>query len=274
MKFALILLLAQDPLLDAEKTRIASKPPLAPEERKAYLAIESAAAPPARVYSLAVVPIEFPDRKLERGDLPKLFFEDVAGWFTRASGGRFELRGRAFDPVRLGVERAKVREEDFRAAAASVEGFDGVAFVVAGGVGKKGTPLWPHKERLEEGGKARDYIVVPERAGARALGIVAHEAMHLLGLEDKYDDEKASVGRWCLLGTGYDPRDPAPPCADCRVKLGWAQAVDLELRKSGAVVLPPDPCVAVRVPVNADGSESLLFEARDRLFIWHVGGGQ
>jgi hypothetical protein len=30
----------------------------------------------------------------------------------------------------------------------------------------------------------------------------------------------------------------------------------------------------VRIPVTPDGEETLLLEMRDRLFIWHLGGGR
>lgn len=116
-----------------------------------------------------------------------------------------------------------------------------------------------------------DYLLVPETA---AVAILAHEFMHLLGLADKYDDEKASVADACIMGTGYSLRNPPPPCAECRIKLGWSSAADVDPSVDTAVTLGPDPAVAVRVPLTPEGDETLLLEMRDRLLIWHTGGGR
>ena len=83
----------------------------------------------------------------------------------------------------------------------------------------------------------------------------------------------ASVGRWCILGTGYSARDPAPPCADCRIRLGWTAVETVDPRTPREVRLPGGPSRAVRIPLNVDGTEALLLEMRDRLFVWHTGGG-
>jgi hypothetical protein len=98
--------------------------------------------------------------------------------------------------------------------------------------------------------------------------------MHLLGFADKYDDEKASVADACILGTGYSVRNPPPPCAECRAKLGWTSPATVDPSRPAAIVLAADPARAVRVPLTADGEETLLLEMRDRLFVWHIGGGK
>ena len=155
-----------------------------------------------------------------------------------------------------------------------LDGVDGVAFVAAGPLGARGTPLWPHRETLPVAERKIDYILVVEEAGERAVGIAAHEFMHLLGFRDKYDDEKASVGAWCILGTGYSAKDPAPPCADCREKLGWTWPATLDPTRPARIVMERDPSHSLKVPLNPDGTELLLLELRDRLFVWHVGGGK
>jgi hypothetical protein len=278
MKFLLWALLLQEAPIEQEKARLRSKPPLTTEEKGRY--VTPAAAPPIKPrasYTLAVIPLGFSDRAVAGSDLSKLFFGDVAAWFRKASGGKFELRGKVFAPATLAVERAAFVEKDLDrvlAGFAELAAFDGLAFVAAGPLGARGTPLWPHKESTTRGDREVDYVLLAEDAGDRALGIAAHETMHLLGFPDKYDDEKSLVDRWCIMGTGYNGRDPAPPCADCREKLGWTAPAELDPRRPAAVVLEPDFSRSLKVRLNADGTEYLLLEVRDRLFVWHAGGGR
>src|SRR5207248_3207697 len=139
---------------------------------------------------------------------------------------------------------------------------DGVAFVAAGGLPGRGTPLWPHRGVVRSGTREVDYLLVPEEAAA---AIVAHEFMHLLGFADKYDDEKAAVADACILGTGYSVKNPPPPCVECRIKLGWASAAVIDPTRASAVRLAADPARALRIPLTADGDEALLLEMRERL---------
>ncbi len=273
----------QDPLLGAEKERIRSKPPLTEAERKAYAMPAAAPAKPLEGYSLAVIPIGFSDRPFGAGDPEKLLFRDVRAYYAKASAGRFKLWGKVFGAVTLDVGRAAFKAVDLERAARALEaregkellaGFDGAAFVAAGPLGARGTPLWPHKESFAWGSRRLDYVLLAEDAGDRAVGIAAHEVMHLFGLADKYDDERAAVGKWCILGTGYSAREPAPPCADCRARLGWTSLAPLDPRAPSLVVMEADPARALRIALNPDGSEALLVEMRDRLFVWHTGGGK
>lgn len=269
----------QEPPVAAEKERLRAKRPLTEAERKEYRspAPGGPEVEPRGSYALAVVPLGFSDAAPSGKDLAKLFFDRLAGYFAQASGRRFELRGKVCAPVRLEVARAAFKEAEVAVAMAAFLGrdegaFDGVAFVAAGGLGARGTALWPHKETARAGDRKIDYLILTEEPEERALGIAAHEFMHLLGLADKYDDEKASVGGACILGTGYDAKNPAPPCADCRSKLGWARLASVDPRREAKIVLGADP--ALRVPLNADASETLLLETRERLYVWHLGGGK
>lgn len=278
----LLLLALQDPLLDGERERIRAKPPLTEEAKKAYGFPPAGPLKPRASYALGVIPLSFADAPFGRADLEKSLLGRLADYGRAASGGAFRLVGRVYAPVALRVSRADFREEDLGRAAASFlerEGdgalvpFDGVAFVAAGGLGARGTALWPRKGTLPAGGRDLEYILLAEAADGREMGVAAHEFMHLLGLEDKYDDPKAQVGRWCIMGTGYRLPEPAPPCADCRVRVGWTGAAPLDPRRETRVVMDPDPRKALSIPVNADGSEVLLLEKRTRLLVWHLGGG-
>ena len=277
-----VLQAAPDPLLEKEKERLRSKPPLAADARKGYVFPAAEPLKPRADYTLAVVPLSFSDRAFGATDVSKFFFEQVAGYYAKASGGRFSLKGKAFSPVAVAASRADFSDRDLETAVAAwkardgakvIDGAEGVAFVAAGAIGARGTPLWPHRDTLPAGDRKIDYLLVPEDAGDRAVGIAAHEFMHLLGFRDKYDDEKAAVGGWCILGTGYASKDPAPPCADCREKLGWTTPSLLDPSRESRIVMDRDTTRSLKITVNPDGTEYLLLELRDRLFAWHVGGG-
>jgi hypothetical protein len=248
----LVVLQGEAPLAQ-DRERIRAKTPLTAEQ------------------TLAVVPLEFSDRRLGSKDLHKLVFGGVAEYYAKASGGAFALIGDVTAPVTLDLARTSFERRHLEKAVGALPKCDGVAFVAAGGIASRGTPLWPHRGVVRLGDRSIDYLLVHEEA---PVAIVAHEFMHLLGFADKYDDEKASVADACILGTGYSVRNPPPPCAECRAKLGWASPATVDPAKPSAVVLPADPARAVRIPVTPDGEESLLLEMRDRLFVWHVGGGK
>lgn len=268
--------LAQEDFLAAERERIRSRPPLSLEDRALYAAPAAPLPRPrATALTLAVVPLSFPDRPFGAADPEALFFVRAAGYFARVSGGRFALRGRVYPPVPLETPRARFGPRDLEAALRALaerrpDPFDAAAFVAAGGLGERGGPLWPRTGTL--GGTS--FLLVTEFMDGRDTGIVAHEVMHLLGFADKYDDDKARVGSACILGTGYRAREPAPPCLDCRMRLGWASAAEIDPRRPGRYVLAPDLSRGLRVPFNADGTEALLLEARERLYAWHAGGGR
>jgi hypothetical protein len=271
-----------DPLLERDRERIRTKLPLTAAERGEYSCPAAPAPKPRARYRLAVFPLSFSDRAIGAGNLREFFFDRLAAYYSTASGGQFKLDGQVQAPLVLAVERGKFAERDLEAAflawkaregGKALEGVDGVAFVAAGPLGARGTPLWPHRDVLPAGDRTVDYILVAEEAGERSLGIAAHEFMHLLGFRDKYDDEKASVGGWCILGTGYNSKDPAPPCADCREKLGWTAPALVDPSSESRVVLEGGMGRSIKIPVNPDGTEYLLLELRDRLFIWHLGGG-
>ena len=244
---------------------------------------QAAEAKPPTTLTLAVVPLSFADRAVDASSLEALLFADVAGYYRRASSGAFALKGRVFAPLALEVARDAFRRADLTAAAAAFEaregagalaGYDGAVFVAAGPVGTRGGPLWPRQEALRLGERTVQAVFLAQDVGDRAAGIAAHELMHVLGLKDKYDDPKADVGKWCLMGTGYSERTPPPPCVDCRAKLGWTAPTPVDPRAPSIPELEPRLDRALRIPLNAEGTEALLVEARDRLFVWHTGGGK
>jgi hypothetical protein len=220
---------------------------------------------------VAVIPIEFSDLKMGSTDLAKLVFDSVNGYFSQVSSKKFRLEGQVCPRLSLAVDRDHFQRKILQKAITEVPACEGVAFVTAGDLAARGSPLWPHRGVIRSGDREIDYLLVPESA---AVAILAHEFMHFLGLADKYDDEKASVADACIMGTGYSLRHPPPPCAECRIKLGWTSAATLDPSIASAVKLGPDPAVAVRIPLTPEGDETLLLEMRDRLLVWHTGGGR
>jgi hypothetical protein len=272
IRLALLLVVLQEGApIAQDKERIRTKPPLTAAEKASYVAPEGPAVKPRDSYRLAVVPLEFSDRQLGSRDLSKFVFGGVGDYYSRASGGKFKLEGSVVGRVTLDVDRGAFERKLLEKAAVAAPACDGVAFVAAGGMTARGTPLWPHRGVVKAADRSIDYLLVPEEA---AVAIVAHEFMHLLGFQDKYDDEKASVADACILGTGYSIKSPPPPCAECRAKLGWASPAVVDPSKPASIVLAADPARAVRIPVTPEGDESLLLEMRDRLLVWHVGGGR
>lgn len=267
----LLLLLQEGAPVDQDRERLRSKPPLTEVQKAAYIAPAAPAVKPRESYTLSVVPIEFADRKMGGTDVSKLVFGTVADYYTKASSGRFTLKGKVEPKVTIDIDRASFERKDLAKTLPPPASGDGIAFIVAGGMVGRNAPLWPHRGVVKSGERELDYILVPEEA---APAILCHEFMHLLGFADKYDDEKASVADACILGTGYSIRQPPPPCAECRLQLGWASAADIDPTTAASLVLVPDLSKVVRVKVTADGDEALLLELRDKLLVWHTGGGK
>jgi M6 family metalloprotease-like protein len=280
-----LLWLLQDPLVEAERERIRSRPPLDAPAREAY-ALPAASDPlPARAsLTLALVPLDFADvSHPEDAEFGKRLVAPLADYYRRASGGRLRLSVKVWPPLRIPVPQEQVKRADLEGAFKAFVDREGVGvpatadallLAAAGPLPRRGSPLWPHQGAFGREGKATEYALVSGEPPARVVAAAAHELMHLLGLEDKYDDAKADVGADCILGTGFDPRALPPPCAECRLKLGWAAAVEPDLSRRPALVLDRDLSKVVRVPLSPDGSEALLLECRDRLLIWHTGGGK
>jgi M6 family metalloprotease-like protein len=291
---ALILLQNQDAELDAaikaDRARIAARKPLTKEEIKSYRAVGARITADRHRFRLKTIPLSFTDVAASRADLPKALLEPLSAYYKAQSAGVFQLEPALLESRATGGPRSELaavapgsaaelkiiarvlRAEDLGDA-------DGFLLVAAGEIGSPKTGLWPHASTIRLGGRDIDYVLLPERGDHRWFGIAAHEAGHLLKLEDKYGDREAKVGRWCLMGTGYldstkeDPR-PGPLCAVCREGLGWAAPLVHDPASEGAYSLPAG-AAAVKVPVNKDGKEAVVLEARGKsLLVWHTGGGR
>ena len=291
---ALLLLAPQDAELDAalkaDRARITAKKPLSKDDLKAYKSVAPRPSPDRHAFRLKLIPLSFSDVEASRADLPKALLEPLAAYFKAQSAGVFEMNSALQEARNTGGPRSELAAAAAGSSAElkivgrvlradDLEGADGFLLVAAGEIGAPKTGLWPHASTIRLGGREIDYVLLPERGDHRWFGIAAHEAGHLLKLEDKYGDKEAKVGRWCLMGTGYldstreDPR-PGPLCAVCREGLGWASPVVHDPASEGLYSLAPGPA-SVKVPINKDGKESVVLEVRGKsLLVWHTGGGR
>ncbi|MBI2932536.1 MAG: hypothetical protein HYY16_12875 [Planctomycetes bacterium] len=271
--------------LEADRRRIAEKRLLTSEEARRYVRAADLPRKPAKSCTcpvVSIVPVDFADAKFKARDIEERFAR-LAEFCRVASGGAFELGRREHPVVRLGMSRAEFARivtgaEEEKAALGAVVPPDAgaVVFVTAGGLGARGTALWPHQDALKASSRTIRYVIVPERTDRHDDGILAHEFGHLLGLEDKYEEE-AKVERWCLMGMGYlgDRQDKAMPlCVVCRERLGWTVVGEIDPASMGKVSLGPGE--SARMPMGKDGAEALILEMRgsDTLLAWHVGGGK
>jgi len=125
-----------------DKERIRAKAPLTAAQKVEYTMPEGPAANARASYTLTVIPLEFSDRKLGSNDLSKLVFGGVREYYEKASGGRFTLGGSVADRALLEIERSGFERRHLEKALGRLPAGDGVAFVAAGGLPGRGSPLW------------------------------------------------------------------------------------------------------------------------------------
>lgn len=142
------------------------------------------------------------------------------------------------------------------------------------------------------GVRVNDYIVQGAQGGdggctanePQAMGLVAHETGHLLGLPDLYDTISigSGIGRWGLMGSGNNqlPARPAHFTAWSKAQLGWVTEVlvDVDTMLDISPVVTADTSYILPVPNTHEyfilenrqriGSDSMLIEPG--LLVWHV----
>lgn len=174
---------------------------------------------------------------------PAAVLEAVGDYYRRVSRGRFLLTwsaARTF-PVRPvdGIAIGSAAETELVAplvaeALRRHRAADAVCLVVPREGAVRGWFRWPHEGTVTIGRRSVPYYVAwPDAGRLETVGIHAHEIGHVAGLEDEYEHQDVDEGVWCVMSRGWyrgEPpgRDPAPPCAPCRLKLGWMPAATLE----------------------------------------------
>ena len=129
---------------------------------------------------------------------------------------------------------------------------------------------------------------------ASAVGIMAHEFGHALGLPDLYDllyrgskDDSAGIGKWGIMAhgaLGWQENDgPVPFCAWSREQLGWANIVEITEDRVGQVLTGVATTDTLyKIPLGEKESYYLLENRQstqshydrhipqDGLLIWHI----
>jgi M6 family metalloprotease-like protein len=175
------------------------------------------------VYKLAVIPLEFPDLKLNEKIKPsdweaslfstKMFndknatgqkvYGSMNDFYIEQSDGSCKVDGKVFAAVTVEKKRMEYASGSPRTAILdqaltlvfardgekALEGYDGVFFLYAGSRAaiSRGNILWPHKGFYSYKGKRITYFICPEGGEKMfSISVIAHEFGHMLGLPDLY----------------------------------------------------------------------------------------
>lgn len=229
----------------------------------------------------------------------------MADYYLENSSGALQLEGRVFDWVTLPRARGALETQlvvdptgrSFfgdaieavlaREGAGALDGFDALAFVIAGPQARRrGSVLWPHSTALVHGGRAWRYYLMHADDGRgrfEAIGIHCHEFGHVLGLLDKYGvGRRTGLGQWCAMAQGasgghergIDVAAPARGFCDTAKDLvseqvqtarEWLRELGIALpeRRSArraqlpGLELPPPPIAPGRAPASAGEARPL-----------------
>lgn len=218
--------------------------------------------------SLIVIAVEFSDRFFTTTieQLNVIFFQNLRKYIEEVSYGQATVQGKvqgiyrlsrsmfsygwdygAIDGGPAGIRTYELVQDAIDKADPDIS-FEGYEYVMVlhAGEGQESTPANPDNIwsvtylygtwfKTKDNKSYRMAAIVPEKQGrgADALGVIAHEFGHLLGLPDLYNKVKNSlegeVGKWDLMArgnwNGNPPGSrPAHPTVWCKMKLGWIRA--------------------------------------------------
>jgi M6 family metalloprotease-like protein len=198
------------------------------------------------------------------------FGGDVYGWYTgdnsKADYGNGTEGSSGPDAAELVEEAVQKADSDVDFSQYDNDGDDCVAvLVIHQGTGEEESSnridIWSHRSSLAakpntspveaDGVTVNSYAIQPETDTAgrqKAIGTVAHETLHLMGVADYYDPndgngKSAGIGTWGLMGSGNflgvsrSGDSPSHPTAYVKNLLGWVDAP----RDDGAIQIPADP---------------------------------
>jgi M6 family metalloprotease-like protein len=220
------------------------------------------------VYHLAVVCIEYPDKKHNPKITSKaweesLFSKDsykktnvtgqtvygsLADYYKEQSFNTLRVEGKVFDYVEVskkrtdystGVRTALLNEALDKLVARegpdSLKDYDGLFFLYAGErvPVARGSLYWPHRSNVSRQGKRWPYFICPEGGERMAnISVFCHEFGHMLGLPDLYarPENPGSEGLdvWCAMSNQVGNGRPQHFCAWAKEKLGWVQPVTID----------------------------------------------
>lgn len=202
----------------------------------------------------------------------------VSAYYRRVSRDRFLIAWSRVEGVSTKADLATVRmgsAEEIALTASwlksAATGVDAVCFIVPRRGAVRGWFLWPHTGEATVGRRKVPYTVVWADSGeGETVGVHAHEIGHLAGLVDEYEHQEVEEGIWCVMSRGYEGgrppgRSPAPPCAPCRLKLGWIAEARPELKDPRRIAFGgEEACLSL--------DEEMVVERRGEHFlIWERG---
>ncbi len=177
---------------------------------------------------------------------------------------------------------------------------DGVTLVHSGLGAEQGdgSNIWSHRWSMGnnavsyDGVLINDYNINPEMYNNNivAIGVLAHEFGHVLGLPDLYDTDYSSAGSGKLAlmasgswGTsGSSPWYPSAMNAWCKTEMGWSNVVELTAEQAGVTLEQSySNNLIYRVDNPYDNSEYWLIENRQKrgtdnlmpqpgILFWHI----
>ena len=177
---------------------------------------------------------------------------------------------------------------------------DGVTLVHSGLGAEQGdgSNIWSHRSSMGnnsvyyDGVLINDYSINPEIQGSNivAIGVLAHEFGHILGLPDLYDTDysSAGAGKLALMASGswgtsgHSPWYPSAMNAWCKTELGWSNVVELTTEQAGLTLEQSYSNNLIYMVDNPyDDSEYWLIENRQKkgtdnlmpspgMLFWHI----
>ncbi len=177
---------------------------------------------------------------------------------------------------------------------------DGVTLVHAGPGAEQGdgSNIWSHRWSMGnnavyyDGVYINDYNINPEVQSNNivAIGVIAHEFGHAIGLPDLYDTDYTSTGagKLSLMGsgawgtTGNTPWYPSAMNAWCKAEMNWSNVVELDAEQTNIELEQSYTNNTIyRVDNPEDNSEYWLIENRQKrgtdnlmpepgLLFWHI----
>lgn len=220
------------------------------------------------VYHLAVVCIEYPDKKhnpkitsaawqdslFSHGTYKKTnvtgqtVYGSLFDYYKEQSFDTLHVEGKVFDYVEVskkrtdystGVRTALLTEAIDKLLARdgpdALKDYDGLFFLYAGERVQtaRGSLYWPHRSNVSKGGKRWPYFICPEGGERMAnISVFCHEFGHMIGLPDLYarPENPGSEGldQWCAMSNQVGNGRPQHFCAWAKEKLGWVQPVTLD----------------------------------------------
>ena len=230
---------------------------------------------------------------------------EISNWITAPNGHDYYGHNNGYERVRELVRNAvdQLEESGFNWSKYDNDGdgyVDALNIIHQGPGAEEGieSNIWSHKWSLGNLSVTYDnvtissYTINPEIQGGNivAIGVLAHEFGHALGLPDLYDTDYSSTGsgKLALMAggswgtTGNTPWYPSTMNAWCKAQLGWVEIEEIEDSQTNISLTNSfSDNKVIRVNHPAVDEEYWLIENRQKLgsdtlmptaglAIWHI----